>query len=101
MNPETGQLTIAPTDADTDRLVDPAAIPATPPPEVLDELDAAWERAVELAAQNLELHFARDEASGRPIVELRTLSGELVRTITAAQALQIIAGRQPGEITAT
>ena len=76
------------------------AIPAIPPPEVLDEVDAAWERAVQLAAQDLELHFARDEVSGRPIVELRTLSGELVKRISAAQALQIIAGRAPSAITA-
>ena len=62
---------------------------------MLDEVDAAWERAVQLAAQDLELHFARDEVSGRPIVELRTLSGELVKRISAAQALQIIAGRAP------
>jgi len=66
----------------------------------VDGVDAAWERAVQLAAEDLELHFARDEASGRPIVELRTLSGELVKRISAAQALQIIAGRAPGAITA-
>ena len=76
------------------------AIPAIPPPEVLDEVDAAWERAVQLAAQDLELHFAHDEVSGRPIVELRTLSGELVKRISAAQALEIIAGRAPSAITA-
>jgi hypothetical protein len=77
------------------------AIPEVPPPEVLDEVDAAWEPAVRLAAQDRELHFARDEVSGRAIVELRTLSGELVKRISAAQALQIVARRAPGAIIAT
>ncbi len=76
-------------------------IPAIPPPEVLDEVGAAWERAVQLAAEDLELHFTRDEASGRAIVELRTLSGGLVKRISAAHALEIISGRAPGAITAT
>lgn len=67
-------------------------IPASPPPEVLAEVDAAWERAAELAAQNRELHFTRDEASGRTIIEVRTLTGEVLRTIPPSQALDVMGG---------
>jgi hypothetical protein len=67
-------------------------IPASPPPEVLAEVDAAWERGAQLAAENRELHFERDEASGRTIIQVRTLDGEVLRTIPPADALDVIAG---------
>ena len=67
-------------------------IPASPPPEVLAEVDAAWERAGDLAAQNRELHFARDEASGRLVIEVRTLDGEVLRTIPPSEALNVMSG---------
>ena len=67
-------------------------IPASPPPEVLAEVDAAWERTSRLAAQNRELHFARDEASGRLVIEVRTLDGEVLRTIPPSEALNVMSG---------
>lgn len=67
-------------------------IPASPPPEVLAEVDAAWERAAELAAQNRELHFKRDEVSGRTIIEVRTLEGEVLRTIPPSKMLDVMSG---------
>jgi hypothetical protein len=67
-------------------------LPATPPPEVLAEVDAAWERANELAAANRELHFRRDEATGRTIIEVRTLDGEVLRTIPPSRVLDVMAG---------
>ena len=67
-------------------------IPASPPPEVLAEVDAAWARAAELAAQNRELHFRRDEQTGRTIIEVRTLDGEVLRTIPPARMLDVMAG---------
>jgi flagellar protein FlaG len=67
-------------------------IPASPPPEVLAEVDAAWERAAELAAQNRELHFTRDELSGRTIIEVRTLDGEVLRTIPPSKLLDVMSG---------
>ena len=52
--------------ADTDSL-------AGPPPEVLAEIDAAWERAQELFNdEELELHFEVDRRFGRAWAELRT-----------------------------
>jgi hypothetical protein len=67
-------------------------IPASPPPEVLDEVDAAWERAAELAAENRELHFRRDERTGRTIIEVRTLDGEVLRTIPPSRLFDLIGG---------
>jgi hypothetical protein len=67
-------------------------IPASPPPDVLAEVDAAWERAAELASANRELHFRRDEHSGRTIIEVRTLDGEVLRTIPPSRLLDVMAG---------
>jgi hypothetical protein len=67
-------------------------IPASPPGEVLAEVDAAWERAAELAAQNRELHFKHDDVSGRTIIEVRTLDGEVLRTIPPSKMLDVMSG---------
>jgi hypothetical protein len=67
-------------------------IPTSPPPEVLAEVDAAWERATHLAAANRELHFRRDEQSGRTIIEVRTLDGEVLRTIPPSKLLDVMSG---------
>jgi len=67
-------------------------IPAKPPPEVLAEVGAAWERSGELAAANRELHFRRDEQTGRTIIEVRTLDGEVLRTIPPSRMLDVMSG---------
>jgi flagellar protein FlaG len=67
-------------------------IPASPPPEVLAVVDAAWDRAAELAAANRELHFSRDNLTGRTIIEVRTLDGEVLRTISPSRLLDVIGG---------
>jgi flagellar protein FlaG len=46
----------------------------------------------ELRAQNRELHFAKDPASGRVRVEVRDLEGNVIRTIPPSQALDIMGG---------
>ena len=67
-------------------------IPASPPPEMLAEVDAARERAAELASANRELHFRRDEHTGRTIIEVRTLDGEVLRTIPPSRVFDVMAG---------
>jgi hypothetical protein len=67
-------------------------IPASPPPDVLAEVDAASERASQLAAANRELHFRRDEQTGRTIIEVRTLDGEVLRTIPPSRMLDVMSG---------
>ena len=72
--------------------VDPVDVmPKSPPPDVLDEVDAAWERAQELAA-NRELHFRRDKRTGRTIIEVHTLDGEVLCTIPPSRLLDVMAG---------
>jgi hypothetical protein len=68
-------------------------IPASPPSEVLVEVDAASARAAQLAAENRELHFERDAATGRVVIQVRTLGGEVLRTIPPSGALDIMGGR--------
>ena len=72
--------------ADTDSL-------AGPPPEVLAEIDAAWERAQELFNdEELELHFEVDRRFGRAWAELRYADGEVAETLSASEAVAIACG---------
>jgi len=108
---EIGQLTFQPTPPTTQparvrtaveppAAVDPGVsfdfmsdvIPASPPPEALAEVDAAWERAAQLAAENRELHFDTDPETGRVIIQVRTLDGEVLRTIPPSRALDVVGG---------
>jgi hypothetical protein len=70
------------------------SLPASPPADVLDEIATAAGRALELAAQNRELHFRTDEESGRVIVEVRDLEGTVIRTIPPSEALSVLSGGQ-------
>jgi hypothetical protein len=68
-------------------------VPATPPEPVLDAVAAAAERAQELAAEQRELHFERDSATGRVIVQVRDLrTGEVIRTVPPSKALDFLEG---------
>jgi hypothetical protein len=61
-----------------------------PPAHVLAEVDAAWERAQDLVADELELHFVLD---GRVTGELRDpLTGEVVERLSAREALALACG---------
>jgi hypothetical protein len=68
-------------------------IPATPPPDVLREVEAAGRRAEELWNVRRELHFDFDDDSGRVVVEVRDLEGRVMRTIPPSDALDIVSGR--------
>ena len=67
-------------------------LPAGPPPEVLDEVAAAWERAQGALIDDLELAFASEPALGRAWGELRLSDGTLVERIAASEALAIACG---------
>jgi hypothetical protein len=62
-----------------------------PPPEVLDEIAVAWERAQEPLTDGLELHFASEPALGRAWGRLLQ-DGELVSSISASEAIAIACG---------
>jgi hypothetical protein len=74
-------------------------LPAGPPPEVLDEIDAAWERAQELVDGELELHFEADALLHRVFPELRRPDGTVEHRLTATEALAIACG-EPVELSA-
>ncbi|HEY2767759.1 MAG TPA: hypothetical protein VGI76_05845 [Solirubrobacteraceae bacterium] len=67
-------------------------LPASPPPEVLEQMAGAAQRYDELTAQGRELRFARDEQSGRTRIEVRDREGRLMKTLSPSQALDIAAG---------
>jgi hypothetical protein len=60
---------------------------AGPPPEVLEEIEAAWERAQALTRGELELRFAVDPDARRAHGELRCTDGTLVRRLSALETL--------------
>jgi flagellar protein FlaG len=68
------------------------SFPASPPPEVLDEIGAAADRADALAAADRELHFSVDDERGRVVVTVRDLAGNVIRTIPPSEALDVMAG---------
>jgi hypothetical protein len=67
------------------------SIPAAPPSDVLEQVTAAARCAEELARNNRELHFRADEHSCRIIIEVRDMSGNVLRTIPPSKALELIA----------
>ena len=68
------------------------APPSGPPPEVLAEVAAAWERAQEPLFEDLLLGFDSEPALGRAWGELRLADGTLVERISASEALALACG---------
>ncbi len=66
--------------------------PMGPPPEVLAQLDAAWERAQDLFGGTVELHFEVDRDWGRVWAELRTSDGMVAQTLSASEAIAMACG---------
>ena len=82
MSGSIGQLTVAapaPAAAGQDR---PGRVPA----EAMAAVDAAFEIAEQLAARNRELHFT---SAG---VQVRTLDGTVLGTLSATEALDVMCG---------
>jgi hypothetical protein len=67
------------------------AIPASPPPEVVDEMLAAQRAIADMHARGRELHFNMD--SGRLRIEVRDLAGNVIKQIPPSRALEIAGGR--------
>ena len=73
-------------------------LPAGPPPEVLHQIDVAWERARDLHDADLELHFEVDAMAGEVWAELRTADGSLAERLTASEALDLACGDARAEL---
>jgi hypothetical protein len=67
-------------------------LPSGPPPEVLQQIDVAWERARELFDSDLELHFEVDELLHEVWAELRCADGTVAERLTASEALALACG---------
>lgn len=76
------------------RLEQASAIPATPPPEVLQALDNAARVLEELASRRLSLHFEYDDAINQVRVQVTNAEGKVVREIPPSTLLDIAAGVQ-------
>ncbi len=68
-------------------------VPASPPIELQKEVQFAAQRAAQLAADDRELHFTVNDETGKVVVQVRDLEGNVIRTIPNAQALDVMAGR--------
>jgi hypothetical protein len=66
-----------------------SSLRAGPPPEVLAEVDAAWERATELARMGYDVHFVRRR--GGIAAELRH-GRRRVQRMSACDALDFVCG---------
>lgn len=75
-----------------DRVELSAGIPATPPPEVLDQVDAAAKAYQDLHARGRELRFEQDSRSGLMVIEVRDLDGKVLKRIPPTEAMAIASG---------
>lgn len=70
-----------------------ADIPASPPPEVLEAMDAAGRVARELHETGRELRFTPPEGEhGRVRVDVCDLDGNVLRTIPPSELLDVASG---------
>ena len=68
------------------------AIPAAPPPEVMDEVLAAQKAIEDMHARGRQLHFEMD--AGRVKILLQDLDGNTLREIPPSHALEVVGGRR-------
>jgi len=93
---EAARSTAAPQGAGAPSALEPAValdtLPASPPAEVLDQMARAARIHDELNAQGRELRFSHDPQSGRARIEVRDRAGNVLKTLSPAQALEVAAG---------
>jgi hypothetical protein len=65
-------------------------LPSSPPDEVLEQMHEAAQVAEQLRAHDRELHFQSE--GGRVAVQLRSLDGSVVRTLSPSEALDVASG---------
>ena len=67
-------------------------VPPAPPAEVRAQVDRAAQIAQDMADRNRELHFMKDQETGRLIIQVRDLNGKVIRTIPPSHALALMSG---------
>lgn len=73
------------------------ALPSVPPPEVIAQIETAGATYESLRAQGYEVHYSYDEQSRRTNAELRDASGNVVKTLSPAEAVDLAMGGAVGE----
>ncbi len=67
-------------------------VPPAPTPEARELVAKAAEVVEQMRKNNRELHFSRDEDSGRVVIQVRDLDGKVLKTIPPSEALAIMSG---------
>jgi hypothetical protein len=67
-------------------------VPPAPTEEVRRQVDRAAEVVAQLHDANRELHFQRDEKTGRVVIQVRDLDGNVLKTIPPSRALDVMSG---------
>jgi hypothetical protein len=67
-------------------------IPASPPPEVLDAIDAAFAECERLEAAGRHVHFSMDDATGRLCAELTDRDGVRLQSLSGRAVLDLATG---------
>jgi FlaG protein len=67
-------------------------VPPAPTDEVRDQVARASEIAQQMADRNRELHFSKDEQTGRMVIQVRDLDGNVIRTIPPSSVLDVMSG---------
>jgi len=67
-------------------------VPPAPTEDVRRHVDRAAEIVEQLHASNRELHFSKDEETGRVVIQVRDLDGNVLKTIPPSRALDVMSG---------
>jgi uncharacterized FlaG/YvyC family protein len=67
-------------------------VPPAPTPEAREMVDKAAEVVEQLRDNNRELHFSKDKATNRVVIEVRDFDGNVLKTIPPAKALDVLSG---------
>jgi len=67
-------------------------VPPAPTEEVRRHVGRAAEVVAQLHASNRELHFAKDDETGRVVIQVRDLDGNVLKTIPPSHALDVMSG---------
>src|SRR4051794_5507561 len=67
-------------------------VPPAPTEEVRRHVGRAAEVVAQLHAPNRELHFAKDDETGRVVIQVRDLDGNVLKTIPPSRALDVMSG---------
>jgi uncharacterized FlaG/YvyC family protein len=69
-------------------------VPPAPTPEARELVNKAAEVVEQLHDANRELHFTKDKATNRVVIEVRDLDGNVLKTIPPAKALDVLSGAE-------